>query len=235
MSGGRHPRIGIQWAAPSSLPAPTLWLPLTANLSDASANAFTESSPSLPSIDSGVSSPIGTGAALFESGSGGEFLNFADDPLLDLDGGDWFMSYWARPGAAENYPSLVSKGWYQSSTGTWVMFNNRATPNGLNFGYGNPWVEGTLLTGSTNFPDSAFTHIYIERSGNTVTLRSDGVSRATLDVTGVSWTNTHDFRLGSDGNNTNKYQGHIQDFVYCKGSTLNSTQITYLQTNPYTV
>lgn len=113
------------------------------------------------------------------------------------------------------------------------MYNNRANTSGINFAYGNPWVEGTLLTGGANFPGNTWARIYIQRSGNTITLRSDGVVRATLDVTGVNFDNSHVLRVGNDLSGGNPWHGYIQDMVYCKGSTLTAGQITDLQTSSY--
>jgi len=235
MIGGRHPRLGIPWAAPSGFPAPTLYLPLRSDLLDDSTNGWTNISGSVPTIDAVEASPIGAGCADFTAASN-QFLSFADDTLLDPETGDWFLAYWAYSrsiGNTTDYPAAVAKGSYQSSTGAWSMYNNRANTNGINFAYGNPWVEGTLLTGGSNFPGNTWTHIYIQRSGNTMTLRSGGTSRATLDVTGVDFDNSHVFRVGNDLSGGNPWHGFLQDVVYCKGSTLTTDQITDLQTSSY--
>jgi hypothetical protein len=236
MSAGRHPRIGVPWSASTGLPAPTLWLPLRSDLLDDSANAFSNTSSSVPTIDAVEASPIGAGCADFVASSN-QFLEFADNTLLDPGTDNFFITYWAylrSIGNTTDYPATVAKGSFQSSTGAWSMYRDLATDTGLNFAYGNPWVEGTLITGGSNFPGNTWVHIYIQRSGNTMTLRSGGVSRATLDVTGVNFDSSHVFRVGNDLSGGNPWNGFIQDFVYCKGSTLTTDQIDELQTTPYT-
>lgn len=235
MSAGRHPRLGIQWAAPSGFPAPTLYLPLRSDLLDASANAFSNISGTVPTIDAVEASPIGAGCADFVAASG-QRLEFADNTLLDPGTDDFFLAFWAyfRPiGSTTDYPAPVAKGNYQSSTGAWSTYLNLATGNGMNFAYGNPWVEGTLITGGSNFPGTTWVHVYIQRSVNTMTLYSSGVSRATLDVTGVDFSNSHVLRIGNDLSGSNPWNGFLQDVVYCKGSTLTTGQITDLQTSSY--
>lgn len=233
---GRHPRLGIQWAAPSGAPAPSLYLPLATDLLDDSTNGFTNSSGSVPTIDSGASTPLGTGAAVFAAASN-QFLEFADNTALDFGTGDWFISFWAlwlSSGNTVDFPVFVSKGSYQSSTGAWSMYNNLPGTRGIYFGYGNPWVEGTLAaTGAGPFPANAFNHVYIQRSGNTMSLRTNDVARATLDVTGVNFDNSHVLRIGDDLGGGGELNGQMRDLVICKGSTLTSTQITSLQTSPY--
>ena len=236
MSAGRLPRIGIPWSGSlPAFPAPTLYLPLRTDLLDDSGNGYTNESGSVPTIDSGTSSPIGSGCASFVASSN-QFLQFGDATDLDFGTGDWFIAFWAynsSTGNTNSYPTALAKGEYQSSTGAWAFFNNRATPDGMNFGYGNPWVEGTLLTGSANFPDNTWAHIYVQRSGNTMTFRSDAVSRGTLDVTGVSFDNSHVLRVGNDLGGDAPWQGFIQDLVYCRGSVLTAGQVTALQTASY--
>jgi hypothetical protein len=231
----------------ATAPAPTLYLPLRTDLLDVSANGFLTTSVVPPLIEasfgdggSAGTPPLGAGAATF---SGSQFLEFADNPLLDPGTEDFFISAWVALGSGfpTDYPAFVSKGAYQSSAGTWVMYYNQANVNGMNFAFGNPWVEGTLLTGAdpvVGFGGGfVWKRIYLDRVGNTMNLWTLSVGaapslRASLDVTGRDFTSSHVLRIGNDLTG-NFWAGAMQDFVYCKGATLTSGQLSSLRTVSY--
>lgn len=219
----------------SGWPVPTLWLPLRTDLLDDSVNGLTNTSVSVPTIDAGVTSPIGTGAAVFTAASN-QFLQYADSNLLDFGTDDWFMAFWFQmfsTGQTNDYPGIVTKGSYQSSAGAWAMFWNRAVPNGINFASGNPWVEGVASGTGALSGNGVFAHVYVQKLGNTLSLLTNNVVRATRDVTGVNFDNSHVLRIGNDLAGGAPIGMYMQDFVLCKGSVLTPSQITALQSAPY--
>ncbi len=216
-------------------PSPSLYLPMRTDLLDVSDNTYSNTSGSVPVIDAEEESPIGAGCADFTASSN-QYLQFADDAGLDPGTEDFFVSVWAysrTSGNTTDYPAVLAKGSYQSSTGAWSIYNNRANVNGVNFAYGNPWVEGTLFTGGAAFPGGSWRHIYIQRSLNTLSLYTNGTLRASLDVTGVEFSSSHVLRVGNDLSGTNPWHGYLQDLVFCVGSVLTPAQIAALQTQPY--
>ena len=234
MSGGRHPRIGIPWSVGSGYPAPTMYLPLTDDLLDDSANGFTTANTPTPIRLTSTPPPIASSYYTFVY-DGGDALRYADTTLLNPGTGNFTISAFVRPTFATgmaDYPAWFSKGAYQSSTGAMVGFRDRIGDGRWGVGFSNPWRE-TPTAGAASLSDT-WVRLTFVRSGNTITLYQGTSVRGTVDATGLDLTSTHVFVVGGAlGDGVDNWQGGICDFVYIRGTALTVDQITALQTSTY--
>lgn len=230
MSGGRLQRIGIPWSG-GGVPEPTLYLPFRSNITDASANAFGNISGSVPTVDALATSPLGLGAVAFDH-TLGQHLAYADNALLNPGTEDFFFSFFASNVyyIGSNYPALLTKGTYQSSTGAFGSYYALPT-DGFNFGCSNPWREATITTGTLE----VWRRFTVNKAGNTATVYINTTPSGTVDMTGIDLTNTHIMQIGRDlaGAADGAFNGYLVDLVYCKGASLTAGQILDLQTTPY--
>lgn len=231
---GRHPRGG--WVASTvTLPAPTMWLPLNVDTSDSSTNGWTPDGTPTPTLTTTDPPPIYSAYHNFDW-DGGDSLGYTDATLLDPGSGDWTFTAFLRPTARSglsSYPSWLSKGYYQSDTGAIVWFADRVLDR-FGAGVSNPWVETNAASSTMSL--NTWARVTVTRSGDTVTLYQGTSSIGSFSAAGLDFTNTQPFIVGGHPLTADQgWQGGISDFVYIKGTALNSGQISYLQTNPYTV
>jgi hypothetical protein len=210
-----------------------MYLPLTDDLLDDSANGFTTTNSPTPIRLTDTPPPIASSFYAFVY-DGEDGLTFANTTLLNPGTSDFTVSAFLRATSAAgmaDYPSWWSKGAYQSSSGTLAAFRDRVTPR-WGFGITNPWRE--TASGGTTGPGETWVRITIVRSGNTITMYQGTEARGTVDATDIDLTSTFAFRVGgslSDG--TDNWQGGMCDFVYIKGTALTTGQISSLQTATY--
>jgi hypothetical protein len=219
-----------------SLPAPTLYLRLTtaAGTADSSANAWTVTSVGSPFIET-ITTPIGSSALRVGSGGAASYLEIADNSALNPGTADWSMTCFVRFSSSDpDYPAFFSKGSYQSSAGAFAIGGNFAgSPFMVGGGISNPWRDangGSVATGT-------FYRVCAIKSGNDLDVYLGETVVATIDATGVTFTNSHVVRIAADlvGDSPNRLDGYITDIAYIVGTALTPTQITYLQTNAYSV
>jgi hypothetical protein len=225
MIGGRHPRLGIQWAAPpSGVPAPTLYLPLTADLDDDSVNGFATTlvAPNIPTIVS-VTSPIASTAALFD----GQRIEYADAALLNPGTLDFSVTAFLNATSSAAFPQWFSKGSYQSSTGA-ISVNRWEGDGNMYMGFGDPWRDAS----GGSLPLNTMRRCTIVRSGNTITFYNGTTAAGTVDATGLDLTSPSPFIVGANPSG-NSWVGHILDFAYIRGTALTTGQISSLQTATY--
>lgn len=236
-AGFGHGRI-VRWipdVTPPPSVAATFYFPFDEDLLDASGNNFVNLNlANGPTFDPDLGTPLGNGAAYF-NGNSNDCMDLGEYPEFFNPGtGDFCIAFWSRvdtAGFSGEYPPVISKGSYQSSAGAWSVFYHKPNDTAMNFSYGNPWVEDLKST-VADFPGNTFRHTYIQRSGNTMTMRINDVLTDTADVTGVDFTSSHNLFIGKDLTG-NYWNGPVRDLVYIVGDILTPEQVTALQTAPF--
>lgn len=124
----------------------------------------------------------GTASALFDGT--GDYLSTPNSADFDFGTGDFTIETWIRRnGAQAAFAGIISAS-HSIGTGWCLTFRDAPNNNYLTF-WSDSGYWGEKLIGST-LSDTTWTHIAVERYGNTATLYMGGSSAATWNVTGVS-------------------------------------------------
>jgi glucose/arabinose dehydrogenase len=214
-----------------ALPAPTLYVPLTIDGRDVSANAFTDVSGTGFIVNADDPSPVATNTGFSGTLSTRAWAEFADTAALNPGTSNFFISAYVKSLDGFEFPAWFSKGFYQSSTGAFVAFLNRNS-DAFGFGTGNPWTE---VQGPVATPIEVWARITVSRTGNVLSLYRNETLLGTLDVTGRTLTNTSPLRVGRDGGTSTdgRWAGRISDAVMHIGAAITPSQLTYLVSNAY--
>ena len=130
----------------------------------------------------------GTASCLFDGT--GEYLLTANSADWDFGPGDWTIEAWIYSAANQaDYAGIISLN-SSANTGLQINFWDSAHQNKVQI-----WskVTGTWannLYSSSAIANTTWTHLALERFGNTVTLYFGGVSVGTYDCTGKTYTSS---------------------------------------------
>jgi len=167
--------------------------------SSASGHIFTNSNTTIDSTTKKF------GAGSMRVASNGDHIYKGDSADWDFGSGDFTIDFWYNSGAAQGYCSFgnwagaATTGFAAMTEFSWgYQFYN----NVITFYYSSTglWVSGNNVAGASNTADNTWHHLAVERHGNNLNIFSDGVLKATKDVTGVTLHNsTGNIWIGVDG------------------------------------
>lgn len=158
---------------------------------------------------------VGTYAGYFDGV--GDYVNVADNTVLDLPG-DFTIECWLYriPRTGETVTRFLSKGNYQGGVSEWIMYLDAATGN-----LGMAWGTGTDAIGLGNIASYQWAHIAVSRSGTTLRTFFNGTLAATQTVS-VDFTSAAPVYIGADEAvpANAQWSGYISNVRIVKGTAL---------------
>jgi hypothetical protein len=163
--------------------------------------------------------------ALSFSSSSSQYVSVADTSSIRVASGDFTVAGWINPTSLTAHDTVFSK--VNSGGSIRELYFTFISPTSVfvHIGESNAGTQ----TLSTGFSTGVWQHLAISRSGSSVTVYRNGVSVATMTISGTT-TNTSAFRIGGrapDADGNNFWSGGIDEFrVYNRA--LGPTEITAL-------
>jgi len=198
---------------------------------DGTGSTFLDSSSAARTItaygsatQSSAQSKWGGKSALFAAGTS-DYIQAANSAAFNFGSGDWCVEFWMRA-AAQGLAPLVHQTSLGANTG-WIVWNyDNVSPtnstrkltamcNGANF---------ILTTPGDAYSDNTWTHIAVTRSGNTVSIYSDGTRLTSGTLSGsIADASTPcmvgGIQSGVSWNGNFYYSGYIDDLRITKGQS----------------
>ncbi len=136
-------------------------------------------------------SPYDSGyySALFDGD--GDYLTVPNNTALQMGSGDFTIEFWIYYNSIASYQSPITKGYTAAGD---ILFQT-----GLGDGVMKIWLSGSnVITEATAAVTNQWYHYALVRSGTTVTLYRDGVSRGTT-TSSVNFNTTDQLGIGATG------------------------------------
>lgn len=156
------------------------------------------------------------------------FLSLADNAALDVDAGDFSLSFWARLDSSGTEPVLTKL----SGTGYRLRFVSGALILTMQDSGGS--ADFSLATGLNDNKWHTYV-VTVDRSGNAIAY-VDNVAQTGVDVSGTAGTlaNGGQFQIGSDGGSNAGDGIALGNYVSLHKTLLSSTVASYIYFSPDT-
>jgi len=155
----------------------------------------------------------------------GDYLTAPFNSGYNFGTADFTIEFWVRTTSTAAYATALRLGdsW---TTGSWALYLN----DGGGTGYPSWWsftLNQVLSTTGAVVNDGQWHHIAVVRSGSTVTMYIDGVSRGTLSVgtNSIGDTSTQ-LWIGRDASNVRELAGNISNLRIVKGTAVYTANFT---------
>jgi hypothetical protein len=167
---------------------------------------------------------IDTGTKKYGTGSieldGNDFLVVRDDDNLEFGSGDFTIEAWVNLAAlpSSNTAATIASKWTSGGLSYAAVVWNDAGTVKIAFYYSTNGSSATIISASQTFSTGVWYHVAYVRNGSSFRLFVDGAEKTSgATISGTLFNGTTPFNIGRTADNSNFFNGFIDDLRITKG------------------